>query len=88
MYYSSHASIYTNTDGEEAKIERFYEEMEEAINQCKSAVLLIVMGDLNAKVGGERVDDIVGPHGLGEKNERGERWIEWCCAHNLIIANI
>lgn len=45
------------------------------------------MGALNAKVGDERIDDVVGLHGLGKKNERGERWIEWCCAHELIIAN-
>ena len=33
---------------------------------------MIVMGDLNAKVGKQRFQDIVGPHGLGEKNEGGE----------------
>ena len=33
------------------------------------------MGDFNAKVGSERVENIVGP--IGEQNERGERLIEW-----------
>ncbi|GFN97051.1 craniofacial development protein 2-like [Plakobranchus ocellatus] len=31
---------------------------------------LIIMGDFNAKVGTEKVDDIVGNHGLGIRNER------------------
>ena len=61
--------------------------MAKATKQCKSDEFLIVMGDLNAKVGDERIHDVVGPYGLGEKNERGERLIEWCCAHELIIAN-
>lgn len=32
------------------------------------------MGDLNAKVGRGREGSAVGPNGLGEKTERGERW--------------
>ena len=75
------------TDCEESELEKFYDEMDKATKQCKSDELLIVMGDLNAKVGDERIDDVVGPHGLGKQNERGERWIEWCCAHELITAN-
>ena len=31
----------------------------------------------NAKVGDERYEDTVGPHGLGNRNERGEKLIEW-----------
>ena len=45
------------------------------------------MGDLNAKVGKQRFQDIVGPHGLGEKNERGEKWINWCQMHGQVILN-
>ncbi|GFN93930.1 craniofacial development protein 2-like [Plakobranchus ocellatus] len=30
------------------------------------------MGDFNAKIGTEKVDDIVGKHGLGIRNERGK----------------
>ena len=33
------------------------------------------------------MDDTVGPHGLADQNERGERWIGWCSAHELMIAN-
>ncbi|GFO19307.1 craniofacial development protein 2-like [Plakobranchus ocellatus] len=46
------------------------------------------MGDFNAKVGTEKVDDIVGKHGLGITNERGEKLIEWCQANNIIVGNI
>ena len=45
------------------------------------------MGDLNAKVGDERFQNIVGMHGLGRRNERGERLIQFCQENTLIIAN-
>ena len=45
------------------------------------------MGDLNAKVGDERFQNIVGMHGLGRRNERGEQLIQFCQENKLIIAN-
>ena len=38
------------------------------------------MGDMNAKVGSEQdpLKEIVGDHGFGERNERGDLWVEWC----------
>ena len=45
------------------------------------------MGDLNAKIGDDRYKNIVGMHGLGQRNERGERLIQFCQENKLIIAN-
>ena len=45
------------------------------------------MGDLNAKVGCERINDIVGPYGLGDINDRGEKLIEWAQINQLVIGN-
>ena len=45
------------------------------------------MGDFNSKVGKEREASTVGPFGLGEKNERGERLIEWCKEQKMAIMN-
>ncbi|XP_072177062.1 craniofacial development protein 2-like [Diadema setosum] len=73
-------------------IEEFYESVEEAYRQCKPGELNIVMGDMNAKVGHGRdgttcEHDVLGPYGLGERNERGERWIQWCMVHQQVIKN-
>ena len=40
--------------------------------------MTIVMGDLNSKVGNERdpLLEVVGRHGLGSRNERGEIWVD------------
>ncbi len=44
------------------------------------------MGDLNSKVGesNEGYEHVVGSHGLGEKNDNGERLIEFCTLNNLV----
>ena len=36
------------------------------------------MGDFNVKVGAAFSGHSVGPFGLGERNERGDSWMEWC----------
>ncbi|GFN81960.1 craniofacial development protein 2-like [Plakobranchus ocellatus] len=74
-----------NSNDEDLDI--FYNELDTAKTQCKSQDPLIIMGDFNAKVGTEKVDDIVGKHGLGIRNEGGEKLIEWCQTNNTIVGN-
>ena len=68
---------------------KFYDTLEKAKKQCKSQELTIVMGDLNAKVGKDQdgSNGMVGKHGLVTRNERGDRWEQWCAAHNQVITN-
>jgi len=47
----------------------------------------MVIGDLNAKVGKGVESQVVGPYGLGVRNDRGERWVEWCSKNRFTIAN-
>ncbi|VDP44520.1 unnamed protein product [Schistosoma mattheei] len=46
------------------------------------------MGDLNAKVGIDNTgyEDIMGRHGLVERNENGERFANLCAFNKLIIS--
>ncbi|XP_063586323.1 uncharacterized protein LOC134763697 [Penaeus indicus] len=55
------------TKSSDEDIDRFYAQLDQAYSQCKSQDIIIVMGDFNAKAGNERVDNIVGPHGLGSR---------------------
>ncbi|GFN94409.1 craniofacial development protein 2-like [Plakobranchus ocellatus] len=41
---------------------------------------MIIMRYFNAKVGDERVSDVVGPSGIGTVNERGSKLIEFECS--------
>ncbi|GFO15732.1 craniofacial development protein 2-like protein, partial [Plakobranchus ocellatus] len=80
--------VYAPTaNSNDEDLDKFYNEMDTAKTQCKSQDPLIIMGDFNAKVGTEKVDDIVGKHGLGIRNERGEKLIEWCQTNNIIVGN-
>ena len=57
--------VYAPTaDKSEEEHEQFYNDLEMAKSQCKSRDIVIVMGDFNVKVGDERYEDTVGPHGL------------------------
>ena len=55
------------------EIDEFYGQLDEALQQCKSHGMKIIMGDLNAKVGLNKDGGTVGSFGLGQMNERGER---------------
>ena len=80
--------VYAPTaDANEETIDRFYDDLEQAKRQCKASEVMIVMGDMNARVGEQRMNNTVGPHGLGTINERGERWAEWCTSNDQVIMN-
>ena len=64
-------------DHDDEDIEQFYEEIQQAINQAKSDEIICMMGDMNAKGGSISQNNIVGNFGLGDKNDRGERLIQF-----------
>ena len=75
------------TDYSDEDIEAFYEQVDSARSQCKPEEITLVVGDLNAKVGRGRSGEVVGNYGLGQRNERGDRWMEWCESWEQIIMN-
>ena len=80
--------IYAPTSAhDDEEVEKFYEDLDFAMKQLKSQDVKIVMGDFNAKVGSLRSEEIVGPWGLGDKNERGERLIDWCRENDFFVSN-
>ncbi|XP_047985756.1 craniofacial development protein 2-like [Leguminivora glycinivorella] len=69
------------------KIESFYKEVEELIQSINSQDMIIILGDMNAKIGRGAVGKTVGDYGLGERNERGDRLLQFCVEKDLIITN-
>ena len=49
--------------------------------------VLFIIGDWNAKVGGQEIPGITGKLGLGVQNEAGQRLTEFCQENTLVIAN-
>ena len=87
-FYLSIIQVYAPTsDCSDEKIDEVYEQLESARKQSKFQDIVIVMGDLNTKGGKQRFQDIVVPDGLGEKNEKGEKWIDWCQMHGQVMLN-
>ncbi|VDP33361.1 unnamed protein product [Schistosoma margrebowiei] len=65
----------TNDYNEDAK-DQFYNRLQSIVEKNPTKDLTILMGDLNAKVGMDNTgyEDIMERHGLGERNENGERF--------------
>jgi len=81
--------IYAPTsDATQDETGAFYEELEETIKMNrKYQDCLIILGDFNGKVGDMKEEDIVGPFGLGQRNENGQNLVDCCRKHSLMIAN-
>ena len=79
--------VYAPTsNAEEAKVERFYEDLQDLELTHKKDVLLII-GDWNAKVGSQETPGVTGKFGLGIQVFAGQRLIEFCQENALVIAN-
>lgn len=78
----------TSTASDEA-IEKFYSELESTMAKVPSRELLIILGDLNSKIGenAHQLSKCAGRFGLGKRNERGERLLQFASENDLLIAN-
>ena len=74
------------TDAEEAEVDQFYEDLEDLLELTPKKDVLFIIGDWNAKVGGQEIPGITGKFGPGEQNEAGQRLTEFCQKNALIIA--
>ena len=80
--------VYAPTPGSsDEEIEKFYEEVNIALSKSKHREVKLVMGDWNAKVGLNNKSKACGMFGLGEGNDRGEDFTNWCEQNRLIITN-
>lgn len=75
------------TDKSEEMVEEFYDQIREVLKSVKAGEVCVIMGDFNAKVGQGKEDDIVGNFGLGQRNERGDRLVQFCREERMVISN-
>ena len=76
----------TNDAKEETK-DTFYQQLQKALDNMPSHDVLLVIGDLNAKVGRSNKgrEKTMGKNGCGEMNENGERLADICGLNDLVI---
>ena len=83
--------VYAPTSAStEEELEEFYETLQKEIDSKKRQDILIIAGDFNTKVWRMRNKEengTVGNAGLGERNERGEIFVDFALANQLAIKN-
>jgi endonuclease/exonuclease/phosphatase family metal-dependent hydrolase len=74
-------------DKEESKKEKFYTKLQSIVEKKRKRDIIIMMGDLNAKVGEDNssFEEVMGKHGLGKMNENGEILANFCASNQLVI---
>ena len=74
-------------EADDAVKDNWYEQLQAAIKNVPQHDMLIIMGDMNAKVGAENVgrERALGKHGCGKMNENGERLADFCLSNNCVI---
>ena len=87
IQYHGNPSLCPKSNAEEAKVERFNEDLQDLLELTPKKDVLFIIGDWNAKIGSQETPGITGKFGLGVWNEAGQRLIEFCQENALVIAN-
>jgi exonuclease III len=68
---------------EDVEKQEFYVQLSNTIKKQKKKDIIIVVGDLTAKVGqdNEGLEHVLGRHGLRERNENGQLFVDFCASH-------
>ena len=80
--------VYALTsNAEDAKVEWFYEDLQDFLELTSKKDVLFIIGDWNAKVGSQETPGVTGKFVLVVQNEAEQRLIEFCQENALVIAN-
>ena len=80
--------VYAQTTNvEEAKVEWFYEDLQDLLELTPKKDVLFIIGDWNANVGSKEIPGVTSKFCLGVQKEAGQRLIEFCQENALVIAN-
>lgn len=89
--YVTKISVYAPTfkSSHETK-ERFYSDLQNTIDKVPPDDILLLNGDFNARVGTHDSGiwkHVIGKYNMPERNEQGERLLEFCAINGLSITN-
>ena len=76
----------TSTHDEE-EVDVMYEKIEEILAKQKGTDHVVLMGDWNAVIGQGREGGEVGEFGLGKRNDRGQKLVDFCQRNRMMITN-
>ncbi|XP_064145799.1 craniofacial development protein 2-like [Loxodonta africana] len=75
------------TRAKDEEIEDFYQLLQSEIDRTCNQDASIITGNWNAKVGNKGEGSEVGKYGLGDRNNEGDRMIEFCKTNDFFITN-
>ena len=75
------------SNAEEAKVDWFYEYLQDLLELTPKKGILFIIGDRNAKVGSQEILGATDKFGFGVLNKAGKRLKEFCQENALVIAN-
>lgn len=83
----AHPYYAPTNDAEEEKKDDFYDQLQSVLERQRAKDIIVRMGDFSAKIGADKTghEDIMGVHGLGQMNEKGERFANLCSLNQLVI---
>ena len=71
--------VYALTrNAEEAKVEQFYEDLQDLLKLTSIKNVLFIIRDRNVKVGSQEIPGVTGKFSLEVQNEAGQRLTEFC----------
>ena len=66
------------TNAVESEVEWLYEDLQDLLELGPPKDVFFIIGDWNAKVGGQEIPGVIGKFDLGVQNEAGQRLTEFC----------
>ena len=75
------------TNAKEAKVEWFYENLQDLLGLIPKEDALFIIEEWNAKVGSQEIPGVTGKLGLGVQNKAQQRLTQFCQENTLVIAN-
>ena len=80
--------VYALTShAEEAKVQQFYEDLQDLLELTPKKDVLFIIGDWNEKVGSQEIPGVTGKFGLGVQTKAWQRLTEFCQQNALVIAH-
>ena len=65
IHYHGNPSLASTSNTEEAKVEQFYEDLQDLLELTPKKDVLFIIGDQNAKLGSQETPGVIGKFGLG-----------------------
>ena len=75
------------TERRENEREQFWNELRDCVSSFGDNEKVVVLGDLNAKVGNTVIDGVIARFGVPGVNRSGERLIDMCIDQELVVGN-